>query len=112
MVPQDVEDGSGARTVRIGTPEIPAGYDGGDFDLPAPGMVIRDERYGPGQTPRIYAGALSAEASKLWDQLSQAHPISELGTGELFVAITDLYKEQVPDPAVRAPGPSGPWHSA
>ncbi|WP_256791998.1 hypothetical protein [Terrabacter sp. Ter38] len=107
VVPQDVnfslvEDGSGQRTVRIGTPEVPVGSEVSDFDLPTPGTVIRDEKYGPGQTPRVYAGALSAEASTLWDQLSQAHPISELGTGELFVAITDLYKEQVPDPAVRA----------
>lgn len=107
VVPQNVDfslvaDGSGQRTVRIGAPEVPAGYDVSDFDLPTPGTVIRDEKYGPGQTPRIYAGALSADDSTLWDQLRQAHPIAELGTGELFVAITDLYKEQRPDPAVRA----------
>lgn len=107
VVPQDVDftlaaDGSGHRTVRIGAAEFPAGYDASGFDVPAQGTVTRDEAYGPGQTPRVYEGALSAEASTLWAQLTNAHPVGELGTGELFVAITDLYKEQLPAAAVRA----------
>ncbi|MGO4363375.1 hypothetical protein [Terrabacter sp. RAF57] len=107
VVPQEVsftlaEDGSGQRTVRIGAPEVPAGYDASGFELPTPGTVVRDDKYGPGQAPRVYDGALSADPSTLRDQLEHAHPIRELGTGELFVAITDLYKEQRPDPKVRA----------
>ncbi|GAA6527449.1 hypothetical protein [Intrasporangium sp. DVR] len=71
-------------------------------DLPAPGEVESDELFPPGRAPRIFPEPLAEDELGLRGQLAAAHPIDRLGTAELFVALTDLAKEQNPGPASRA----------
>lgn len=107
VVPQDVEltvnpDDSGRLLVRFGAAVAADGTPASGFDLPPAGSVVRDDSYTPGQLPLMYSQPLQADPDALWTQLTAAHPIEQLGTGELFVALTDLYKEQTPQPRVRA----------
>ncbi|MDV3220438.1 hypothetical protein [Intrasporangium sp.] len=92
-------DGSWRRLASYGQPVA------GDLDatdLPAHGEVESDEVYPADLAPRIFPERLAEDESGLREQLAQAHPIDQLGTAELFVALTDLAKEQTPTPAARA----------
>ena len=92
-------DGSWHRVAVYGRPVA------GDLhaaDLPAPGEVESDETFAADRAPRIFPQRLAEDPSRLRDQLAAAHPIDRLGTAELFVAVTDLAKEQTPGPASRA----------
>lgn len=99
-------DGSGSLRVVAGKPQFP----GEDYrrawqidGKPArEGTVVRDEAFGPGEFQSLFPAPLAEDPDVLLSQLSQAHPIDELGTVELLVAISDLYQEQTPTPAVRA----------
>lgn len=107
VVPQEVRltlnpDHSGRLVVTIGNPVGVSGPVPDDLNLPAPGTVIRDESYGPGQAPLMFKNPLSANPATLWTQLTAGHAVDQLGSGELFVAMADLYRDQTPGPAVRA----------
>lgn len=100
------DDGSGSLRSITGEPQFPdeeyrrAWQDNG---RPADtGAVLSDEVFGPGEYQPMYPKELSMRPTILLDQLSTAHPIAQIGTAELFVAIADLYREQLPVPMVRA----------
>ena len=107
VVPQDVvltvnTDNSGHLLVRFGDAVNGDGTPATGADVPAAGSAVRNDAYLAGQVPLIYSQQLKPDPATLWSQLTAAHPIDQIGTGELFVALTDLYKEQTPDPPIRA----------
>ncbi|WP_353509707.1 hypothetical protein [Intrasporangium sp.] len=92
-------DGSWHRRATYGQPVA------GDVtapDLPAAGEVVSDEVFASERAPRMFPVQLATDAAGLREQLEAAHPIDTLGTAELFVALTDLAKEQAPAPGTRA----------
>lgn len=104
VVPLDVSlevqaDGSWHRRATYGQPVA------GDLtaaDLPAAGETESDEVFPADQVPRLFPEQLATDAAGLREQLEAAHPIDALGTAELFVALTDLAREQTPVPQTRA----------
>lgn len=104
VVPLDVSlevqaDGSWHRRATYGQPVA------GDLtaaDLPAAGETESDEVFPADQVPRLFPEQLATDAAGLREQLEAAHPIDTLGTAELFVALTDLAREQTPVPQTRA----------
>lgn len=104
VVPLDVSlevqaDGSWHRLATYGQPVA------GDLaanDLPAAGEVESDEVFPADQVPRMFPERLATDPAGLRQQLEVAHPIDSLGSAELFVALTDLAKEQTPAPQTRA----------
>ena len=107
VVPQDVAltvnaDHSGRLLVRFGDAVNGDGTPATGDDVPAAGSAVRDESYPAGQVPLFYSQPLQPDPAILWSQLTAAHPVDQIGTGELFVALTDLYKEQTPAPLIRA----------
>lgn len=100
-------DRSGHLTVRTGQPYFPSSkYQkdwANDHSPGKPGTVIRDETWQPGSfTPMFPNLPLPSNNTQLLGVLKAGHPIDELGTGELFVAVTDLYNESLPAAAVRS----------
>jgi hypothetical protein len=63
---------------------------------------VSDEVFASERAPRMFPVQLATDAAGLREQLEAAHPIDTLGTAELFVALTDLAKEQAPAPGTRA----------
>ncbi len=66
------------------------------------GGTLRDETYGPDQYSLMYPDPPPTTATDMRPYLEVAHPVAELGTAELFVAITDLANEWRLAPAQRA----------
>jgi hypothetical protein len=100
-------DRSGHITVRTGKPYFPsADYQATWKDEGSPGKsgtVVRDETWQQGgYTPMFPNLPLPSDNDRLLATLKAGHPIDKLGTGELAVAINDLYIESQPGPAVRA----------
>ena len=92
-------DGSWHRRATYGAPVA------GDLaatDLPAVGAVESDDVFPADRVPRMFPERLATGPAGLRAQLEAAHPIGTLGTAELFVALTDLAKEQTPAPETRA----------
>lgn len=58
------------------------------------GDLVQDTTYPAGQYPATYTSPAPAEPTALMAFLQAGHPIDEYGTGELFVAIADLTREQ------------------
>lgn len=92
-------DGSWRRRASYGRP---VAGDRQAAELPGVGEVESDEVFPAGLTPSIFPERLAQDEAGLRQQLAAAHPIDRLGTAELFVAVTDLAKEQTPTPNARA----------
>lgn len=87
-------DGSGSTRTVIGS---------GSPDQPLPaGHVLNEQQFGPGAFNAFYPQELPTEPAAMLEQLKVGHPIDDLGTAELFVAIQDLLMEQNPGPAERS----------
>jgi hypothetical protein len=56
----------------------------------APGTVVRDETYPPGRHATMWPGAPPTTSQGMATYLAIGHPISQIGTAELFVAVSDL----------------------
>lgn len=84
-------------TVRIADIDYPTPASRDAWEQSAPvavGDVLEDRTYPAGQRPTIYPAPAPATAPALMAFFKTGHPIDEYGTGELFVAVTDLAKEQ------------------
>ncbi|BAL92746.1 hypothetical protein AMIS_75260 [Actinoplanes missouriensis 431] len=98
------DDGSGKVVVGTGEPYFPsaehreAWEDDGSY---GDGDKARTESFGAGQFPAMWKDAPPADPAKLADWLAIAHP-RENGPAETIVAVTDLARERVLDPALRA----------
>ncbi|MEU8237043.1 CU044_5270 family protein [Actinoplanes missouriensis] len=98
------DDGSGKVVVGTGEPYFPsaehreAWEDDGSF---GDGDKPQTELFGAGQFPAMWKDAPPADPAKLADWLAIAHP-RENGPAETIVAVTDLARERVLDPALRA----------
>ncbi len=57
---------------------------------------------GSGDYDSSFPAVLTTGAGELLALLKAGHPIDDIGTAELFIAIGDLYREQSPLPEVRA----------
>jgi hypothetical protein len=68
----------------------------------AAGTPIRNAEFAPGQFRPIYPARPPSSVAALRGYLSTAHPIDSHGTGELFVAVTDLASEWRSTPATQA----------
>jgi hypothetical protein len=68
----------------------------------AAGTPIRNAEFAPGQFRPIYPARPPSSVAALRGYLSTAHPIDSHGTGELFVAVTDLASEWRSTPASQA----------
>jgi hypothetical protein len=68
----------------------------------AAGTQIRNDEYAPGQFRPVYPARPPSSVAGLRGYLSTAHPIDSHGTGELFVAVTDLAREWRSTPATEA----------
>lgn len=84
-----------------GTHRTVIGKGSGDQPLP-PGQVLAERTFGPGEFDGFYPRELSSDPRTLLGQLKAGHPIDDIGTTELIVAIEDLHREQIPGPGVRA----------
>jgi hypothetical protein len=94
-------DGSGRQRVAPGEPVYPSDDARRDWQSEAAALRVRDGRVGPGEIANMYPEQLSTDQVLLRDQLAAGHP-AENGAYELLVAVADLYREQLPEPSVRA----------
>lgn len=99
VVPQEVTltwaaDGSASVRAVTGEPFFPtsrhedAWHDAGEPG--APGTTLRDDDYAPGQYRPVYGATPPSDAAGMETYLEAGHPVEELGTAELFVAVQDL----------------------
>ena len=100
-------DRSGHLTVRTGQPYFPSSnYRSAwksDGSPGKAGKVIDEESWPPGKyTPMFPNLPLPTGEGQLLSILKKGHPIDDLGTGELLVAINDVYNESQPGAALRA----------
>lgn len=100
-------DRSGHLTIRTGQPYFPnSDYRSAwksDGSPGKPGKIIRQETWSPGQYSPMFPNLpLPAGERRLLATLKAGHPIDQLGTGELMVAINDVYNESQPGGEVRA----------
>ncbi|NEA33832.1 CU044_5270 family protein [Streptomyces sp. SID13031] len=100
-------DRSGHISTQLGKPYYPsAEYESAwkaDGSRGKQGKTVRDETWQPGgYTPMFPNLPLPSQAAPLLAALKAGHPIDKLGTGELMIAIEDLYRETQPSPEVRA----------
>ena len=111
VIPQDVTltwapDGSGSLRAVTGEPFFPssehekAWHDAGEPG--APGTTVRDDTFAPGEFRPVYGTAPPTEAAQMRTYLQAGHPIAELGTAELFVAVQDLARSWKLDGRQRA----------
>ena len=68
----------------------------------AAGTPIRDADYARGRYRPVYPARPPSSVAALRSYLASAHPIDSHGTGELFVAVTDLASEWRNTPATQA----------
>jgi hypothetical protein len=100
-------DRSGHITTRTGRPYFPnSQYQSAWKNDGSPGRqgtVVRSQTWqAGGYAPMFPNLPLPSDPGRLLAALTAAHPIDELGTGELAIAIRDLYNESQPGPQVRA----------
>lgn len=84
-------------TVRIADIDYPTPASRSAWEQNAPvtvGDMLEDMTYPAGQRPVIYPEPAPTTEPALTAFFKAGHPIDEYGTGELFVAVTDLAKEQ------------------
>lgn len=92
-------DGAWRRVAAYGRP---VAGDVNAAEIPRPGEIESDGTYPRSRAPRIFPERLAGDPAGLREQLAAAHPIDDLGTAELVVALTDLAREQTPGPRSRA----------
>ena len=74
-----------------------------DAGQPArPGTVLTNQTYAPGKFAPMWSTEPPADPRDLADYLAIGHPIQQIGTAELFVAIADLARERELSPSQRA----------
>jgi len=100
-------DRSAHLTVRTGQPYFPSSeYRSAwrsDGSPGKAGTIVNDEDWPAGRyTPMFPNLPLPVDESQLLSVLKAGHPIDDLGTGELMIAINDVYNESQPGAAVRA----------
>jgi hypothetical protein len=99
-------DGSGSLEVVTGSPVFPTAASHRaweDAGRPAQSpVIVIDDDFAAGEYDPQFPAVLPTDADQLLVLLKAGHPIDKLGTAELFIAIGDLYREQTPDPQVRA----------
>ncbi|TCC47019.1 hypothetical protein E0H73_43515 [Kribbella pittospori] len=106
IVPEDVSltwksDLSGRLVVRVGQPydPDPASHKG---SVGGPGTVKGEQSWPPGKYQPMYRYPLPSDPARLLAVLKIGHDIDANGPGQLVGAVTDLYRETTPTPAVRA----------
>ena len=90
-------DRSVRETARVSDIDYPTQASRSAWEQDAPvavGDVLQDETYPAGQIPKTYPDAAPTTPSALLTFFEAGHPIGEYGSGELFVAIEDLVREQ------------------
>lgn len=99
-------DGSGSSTVTTEAPSFPTKEYRQAWEATGEpgreGTVIKSERFGPGQFTSMFPDPPPTDDSALHNYLRVGHPIDDIGTAELFVAIADLRREWALSPAQRA----------
>lgn len=111
VVPQDVTvtwapDGSGSLHAVTREPFFPsreheaAWRDAGKPG--APGTMVRDDEFAAGEFHQVYDAVPPTEAAQMRVYLETGHPVAELGTAELFVAVQDLARSWTLDGRQRA----------
>jgi hypothetical protein len=64
--------------------------------------VLGEQKWRPGGYDPTYRYPLPTDPARLLGELKRHHRIDAMGTQELVVALTDLYHETMPVPAVRS----------
>ncbi|MEV0796879.1 CU044_5270 family protein [Kribbella sp. NPDC050281] len=106
IIPEDVSltwnsDLSGRLVVRTGQPYSPDPASHKD-SVGKPGRVKGDQSWPPGRYQPMYRYPLPSDPARLLAVLKIGHDIDANGPGQLAGAVTDLYREATPAPAVRA----------